>query len=169
MFPWRPGHLREPRYTARSLDAEQQENWQALVALFIRLPAQLDHQLRRDAGITHFEYQVLAFLSEAPERTLRMSALAESTEGTLPRLSQVAARLEAKGWVRRSTDPDDGRCTLATLTSKGMAKLVASAPGHVEAVRTLVFDSLTKAQQHQLGVIARRVVDAIDVAGSTGS
>jgi DNA-binding MarR family transcriptional regulator len=149
----------------RWLDAEEQEEWRALVGLFVRLPAQLDHQLRRDAGISHFEYQVLAILSEAPDRTLRMTALAVSTEGTLPRLSQVVARLQAKGWVRRSSDPADGRCTLATLTPRGMAKLVASAPGHVAAVRTLVFDSLTKTQQHQLGVIARRVVDAIDGSG----
>ncbi len=119
--------------------------------------------------MSHFEYQVLAVLSEATDRTLRMTALAASTEGTLPRLSQVAARLEAKGWVRRSTDPDDARCTLATLTPKGMSKLVASAPGHVDAVRTLVFDSLTKAQQHQLGIVARRVVDAMDAIGSPGS
>jgi DNA-binding MarR family transcriptional regulator len=144
------------------LDATEQETWRALVALFVRLPAQLDQQLRRDAGISHFEYQVLAILSEAPGRALRMTALAERTEGTLPRLSQVVARLEGRGWVRRRTDPADGRCTLATLTAKGMAKLVAIAPGHVDTVRTLVFDSLTKAQQQQLGAIGRRIVDAID-------
>ena len=59
-------------------------------------------QLRRDAGIGHFEYQVLALLSEAPGRTLRMSELATLAEGSLPRLSQVAARLEQRGWVRRT-------------------------------------------------------------------
>lgn len=155
----------EPRW----LDDDEQANWRALVALFVRLPAQLDQQLRRDAGISHFEYQVLAVLSEAPDRTMRMTALASSTEGSLPRLSQVVARLEAKGWAQRSTDPDDGRCTLATLTAKGSSKLVATAQGHVEAVRSLVFDSLTKAQQQQLGVIGRRVVGAIDAAESRSS
>ena len=59
--------------------------------------------------ISHFEYQVLALLSEAPGRTLRMSALATLAEGSLPRLSQVVARLEQRGWVRRTPDPADGR------------------------------------------------------------
>jgi DNA-binding MarR family transcriptional regulator len=154
---------------SRWLDDDEQQSWRALVGLFVRLPAQLDQQLRRDAGISHFDYQVLAILSEAPTRTMRMTALASSTEGSLPRLSQVVARLEAKGWVRRSTDPADGRCTLAVLTAKGAAKLAATAPGHVEAVRSLVFDSLTKGQQQQLGVIGRRIVDAIDAAESVPS
>ena len=153
----------------RWLDPDEQQSWRALVGLFVRLPAQLDQQLRRDAGISHFDYQVLAILSEAPAHTMRMTALASSTEGSLPRLSQVVARLEAKGWVRRSTDPHDGRCTLATITAKGLAKLVATAPGHVETVRSLVFDSLTKAQQQQLGVIGRRIVDAVDAAESRSS
>jgi hypothetical protein len=56
---------------------------------------------------------VLALLSEAPGRTLRMSALAALAEGSLPRLSQVVARLEQRGWIRRIPDPADGRYTLA--------------------------------------------------------
>jgi hypothetical protein len=69
------------------LDAEEQQTWLALAGTLIRLPAALDAQLRRDAGISHFEYQVLALLSEAPVRTLRMSALATMAEGSLSRLS----------------------------------------------------------------------------------
>ena len=74
------------------LDAQERQVWDALVAILVRLPAALDAQLRRDAGITHFEYQVLAILSESPERTLRMSDLAGRVESALPRLSQVVAR-----------------------------------------------------------------------------
>ena len=89
--------LQEPRW----LDAEESQAWRALASTLVRLPAALDAQLRRDAGLSHFEYQVLALLSEAPGRTLRMSELATLAEGSLPRLSQVAARLEQRGWVRR--------------------------------------------------------------------
>ena len=53
---------REPRW----LDAEERQAWLALASTLNRLPAALDAQLRRDAGITHFEYQVLAPLSGAP-------------------------------------------------------------------------------------------------------
>ena len=148
----------EPRW----LDAEERQAWLALASALNRLPAALDAQLRRDAGISHFEYQVLALLSEAPDRTLRMSALATLAEGSLPRLSQVVARLEQRGWVRRTPDPADGRYTLAILTDQGLAKVTEAAPGHVQEVRRLVFDPLTKAQSRQLREIGRRIMRAID-------
>jgi DNA-binding MarR family transcriptional regulator len=148
----------EPRW----LDTEESQAWRALASTLIRLPDALDAQLRRDAGISHFEYQVLALLSEAPGRTLRMSALATLAEGSLPRLSQVVARLEQRGWVRRTPDPADGRYTLAILTDEGRAKVAQAAPGHVEEVRRLVFDPLTKAQSRQLREIGRRITRAID-------
>ena len=148
----------EPRW----LDAEESQAWRALASALVRLPAALDAQLRRDAGISHFEYQVLALLSEAPGRTLRMSALATLAEGSLPRLSQVVARLEQRGWVRRTPDPADGRYTLATLTGQGRAKVTEAAPGHVQEVRRLVFDPLTKTQSRQLREIGRRIIRAID-------
>ena len=116
----------------RGLDAEESQAWRALAKTLVRLPAALDAQLRRNAGISHFEYDVLALLSEAPGRTLRMSTLAALAGGSLPRLSQVVARLEQRGWVRRNPDPDDGRYTLATLTGQGQAKVTEAAPGHVQ-------------------------------------
>jgi DNA-binding MarR family transcriptional regulator len=149
---------REPHW----LDIEEGQAWRALASTLIRLPAALDAQLRRDAGISHFEYQILALLSEAPGRTLRMSELAMQAEGSLPRLSQVVARLEQRGWVRRTPDPADGRYTLAILTDQGRAKLTEAAPGHVKEVRRLVFDPLTKAQSRQLREIGRRIMHAID-------
>jgi DNA-binding MarR family transcriptional regulator len=136
--------------TPRWLDDEERETWLALVTVLIHLPAALDAQLRRDAGISHYDYQVLAALSQAPRRTLRMSDLANQSEGSLPRLSQVVAKLEKRGWVRRVTDSSDARCTLATLTDEGWDKIVATAPGHVETVRRLVFDPLSPAQIKQL-------------------
>jgi DNA-binding MarR family transcriptional regulator len=148
----------EPRW----LDAEESQAWRALAHALIRLPAALDAQLRRDAGISHFEYQVLALLSEAPDRTLRMSALATLAEGSLPRLSQVVVRLEQRGWVRRTPDPADGRYTLAILTDQGQAKVTEAAPGHVQEVRRLVLDPLTKTQTRQLREISRRIMRAVD-------
>jgi DNA-binding MarR family transcriptional regulator len=148
----------EPRW----LTAEEMPTWFAVVSLMIRLPAALDAQLQLDAGLSHFEYQVLAGLSEAPDRSLRMSVLAMLAEGSLPRLSQVVGRLERRGWVRRVPDPGDGRYTLAVLTDEGLVKVEATAPGHVAEVRRLVFDPLTKAQVRQLRDIGRRIIRAID-------
>jgi DNA-binding MarR family transcriptional regulator len=151
-----------PEPAGRWLTEDEQAAWQTLVAVMIRLPAALDAQLQHDAGISHYEYQVLAGLSEAPERTLRMSALAALTEGSLSRLSQVVARMEKHRWVRRTPDPTDGRYTLATLTADGWDKVVAAAPGHVGAVRAHVFDRLSKAQIRQLTTIGQRITSVID-------
>jgi len=144
----------------RWLDEEERQAWLALVGIMRHLELALDTHLR-DEGLTHFEYGVMAALSEAPERELRMSALAAYAEGSLSRLSQVVTRLERKGYAHRRPDPADGRYTLATLTDEGYAKIVSTAPGHVAEVRRLVFDPLTKAQVRQLTHIGRRILRAI--------
>lgn len=143
------------------LTPEERQAWLALRSVVSRLDWALDAQLRRDAGISHFEYAVLATLSEAPSRTLRMSELAALANGSLSRLSQVVARLEQRQWACRAPDPADGRYTLATLTDSGYEKVVATAPGHVREVRRLVFDPLTKPQTQQLATIGQRIAAAI--------
>jgi DNA-binding MarR family transcriptional regulator len=148
----------EPRW----LSEEEMESWLALTSVLIRLSAALDGQLQRDAGISHFEYQVMAMLSMSEEQAVRMSELAALSDGSLSRLSHVVKRLEKRGWVRRAPDPDDGRYTLAILTVEGWKKVIETAPGHVEAVRRYVFDPLTKAQVRQLRDIGRRISVAID-------
>ena len=143
------------------LDGDEMAAWMSLLTTVIRLPAALDRRLQLDAGLTHFEYQVLAGLSEAPDRTLRMSVLAGFTQAQLPRLSQVATRMERRGWLRRRPDPTDGRYTLATLTEAGLAVVVEAAPDHVDTVRRLVFDHLTRTQVRQLHEITRRINRAV--------
>jgi DNA-binding MarR family transcriptional regulator len=141
----------------RWLDADEQATWMALTGVLVRLPAALEAQLQRDAGISHFEYQVLAGLSMTPGRTLQMSELADFAVASLSRLSHTVKRLEKQGWVRRTPDPADGRCTLAILTDAGWDKVEATAPGHVAEVRRLVFDPLTKTQQRQLREAGSRI------------
>jgi DNA-binding MarR family transcriptional regulator len=143
------------------LSEEELPTWLALVGVLIKLPAALDEQLQRDAGMNHFEHWALMGLSMHEGHSMRMSELAVLTNGSLSRLSQVISRLEKRGYVRRATDPTDGRCTLAILTEAGLSKLLDTAPGHAEAVRRLVFDPLTKAQARQLREILHRVIRAI--------
>jgi DNA-binding MarR family transcriptional regulator len=143
------------------LDEAEREAWLGLVNILIRLPRALDAQLLDDQGLSHYEYSVLASLSEAAERTMRMSELACATEGSLSRLSQVVARLEKRGWVQRRPDARDGRYTLATLTDTGWDATVAAAPGHVREVRRLIFAALTHRQVTQLTEISRRINRAI--------
>ena len=87
------GPTAEPQW----LTGEERDAWIPLVGMLIKLPAALDAQLQRDAGLSHFEYMVLSRLSEAPDRTLRMSDLAILANGSLSRLSHVVTRLERRG------------------------------------------------------------------------
>jgi DNA-binding MarR family transcriptional regulator len=146
----------------RWLDAEERKAWLGTLAMMMRLLPALDAQLQRDSGLSNFEYQVLAGLSESPARTMRISELARLAEGSLARVSQVLSRLEKRGWIDRTPDPEDGRYTLAILTAAGFEVVVAAAPGHVDAVRRYVLDPLTQAQLKQLVAISKRIVHAID-------
>ena len=149
----------------RWLDEDELTAWIRLVGVVELLPGVLDTQLRREAGLTHFEYYVLAMLSESPQRTLRMTALAARTNATLPRLSHVVRRLEDRGLVARSACPEDARATNAQLTDAGWRKLEATAPGHVATVREHVIDALTPEQVEQLSGIAGAILDRLDPDG----
>lgn len=136
--------------------------WLRMIAVVELLPGVLDTQLRRDAGLSHFEYQVLAMLSQAPDVTLRMTGLAARTNATLPRLSHVVGRLEDKELVKRVPCPGDKRATNAVLTARGQQKVVESAPGHLVAVRRHVIDALSPEQVRQLTDICEAVLVRID-------
>jgi DNA-binding MarR family transcriptional regulator len=149
----------------RWLDDEERAAWLRLVAVVELLPGVLDAQLRRDDGLSHFDYFVLAVLSESPERTLRMTALAQRTNATLPRLSHVVQRLEGRDLVERFPCPQDRRATNVRLTTAGWDAVVAAAPGHVETVRTHVLDVLSRAQLEQLTAIGDALLTRLDPEG----
>jgi DNA-binding MarR family transcriptional regulator len=153
----------------RWLDAGELAAWTRFVAVLELLPAALDAQLRRDAQLTHFDYFVLAMLSEAEQRTMRMTELARQTSATLPRLSHVMKRLEERDLVRRVPCPEDRRATNAVLTDTGWSTLVEAAPGHVGFVRHHVIDALTPEQVEQLAAISDAVLGRLDPDGSFGA
>ena len=146
------------------LTAEELDSWLSVVRLMTWLPWSIDQQLQRDSKLGMVEYQVLAMLSESPERTRRMSSLAEVTNASLSRLSRVVTRLEERGLVRRETDPKDGRFTNAILTEDGFQTLAAAAPGHVAHVRSLVIDLLSPERLRTLGRDADRILSRIDTS-----
>jgi DNA-binding MarR family transcriptional regulator len=147
------------------LTATELASWLSVVRLMTWLPWSIDQQLQRDSNLRMVEYQVLAMLSESPERTMRMSSLAEVTNASLSRLSHLVERLETRGFVRRAPDPADGRFTNAILTEKGFGALVEAAPGHLAHVRSLVVDVLSSEQLRRLGRDAARIMSRIDTSG----
>lgn len=149
---------------ARWLSADEQAAWLSLWTTTVWLPTRLDQQMRRDAGLSLVEYHSLSQIDMSPERTLRLSELASVTNMSLSHLSRVVTRLEKAGLLRREPDPSDGRSTLAILTDAGHDRVVAAAPGHVEAVRTYVFDRLDETQKAALGDALGPIAEALHPA-----
>ena len=91
-----------------------------------------------------------------------MTALAELTHSTLPRLSHVVSRLAERGYVERTPCPEDRRATNARLTDVGRRELIRATPGHIALVRRVVIDSLNREQLGQLAEIATAIGRALD-------
>src|SRR5690349_197217 len=148
--------MEEPRW----LTAGEQDAWRSFMAGCRALFTAVDAQLQRDAGMPLAYYEILVRLSEAPGRALRMSQLAEATSASKSRSSHAVARLEERGWVRRSDCPTDRRGQVAELTDEGYAALADAARGHVEQVRRSLFDALTPEQVAQLKAISEAMIAA---------
>ncbi|MFN2539812.1 MAG: MarR family winged helix-turn-helix transcriptional regulator [Mycobacteriales bacterium] len=150
----------------RWLTDDEQRAWLAWLGATELLMASLDTQLQRDAGFPHAYYAILAQLSAAPDRTLRMSDLASVVNASPSRLSHAVGKLEERGWVNRKPSTCDKRSTLCTLTDAGFEVLKEQAPGHVAAVRKHLFDRLTPEQVAQLEQICNAVLDGLDPSGA---
>jgi len=142
----------------RWLDEYEQVTWRTYLAATKAIGEAIDSQLQRDADIPLTYYEILVRLSEAADRMLRMSQLAERCLASRSRLSHAVTRLEERGWVERRPCADDGRGMLASLTTEGMAALADAAPGHVSAVREQIFDRLTPEQIKQLREIGEAIL-----------
>lgn len=147
--------------TTRWLSPAEQRAWRAYVAASSLLEDAIDRRLQAEAGMSHLYYSILAMLSEAPDRRLRMTELAEVLKITRSRLTYAVKRLESDGALRREGCPTDRRGQVTILTDEGMATLERTAPGHVETVRSAVFDQLTPEQVGQLEEICGSITRAI--------
>jgi DNA-binding MarR family transcriptional regulator len=145
----------EPRW----LDDDERHLWLSWIFASRLLWGEIERDLQRDSEIPYGYYELLVMLSAAPNRTLRMSELADATQSSRSRLSHAIARLEESGWVRRDRCGEDRRGAFAVLTDKGFAALEAAAPMHVESVRRHLFDQLSPEQQRELTEICDRLLD----------
>jgi DNA-binding MarR family transcriptional regulator len=142
----------------RWLTPAEQLAWRTFLTACQTLFGAIDAQLLHDSQIPHGYYEILVRLSEAPGRALRMTQLAEASTSSKSRLSHAVARLEERGWVRRTDCPTDRRGQIAQLTDEGFAALAAAAPGHVDQVRRSLIDQLTPDQVDQLREISAAII-----------
>jgi DNA-binding MarR family transcriptional regulator len=130
--------------------------WRRYIVASRRLIEALDTDLDQH-DLSMADYEILAQLSDAPDRRMRMAELAEIAMLSRSRLSHRMKVMEEAGWVRREACPDDKRGFFAVMTPKGWKAIVAAAPDHVASVRTRFVDKLSKADQLVLAEIFERV------------
>jgi DNA-binding MarR family transcriptional regulator len=146
----------EPRW----LNAAEMKAWRRYIIASRRLLEALDDDLAAH-DISMSDYEVLAQLSEAPERRMRMSELADVAMISRSRLSHRIKVMEKAGWVKREACPIDKRGYFAVMTPKGWKAIVAAAPDHVASVRDRFLDALDKSDQKVLAEIFERVATRI--------
>ncbi|WP_255307980.1 MarR family winged helix-turn-helix transcriptional regulator [Streptomyces marincola] len=144
------------------LNDDEQHMWRQWMGLDAELLATLNRELQADAGLSNPDYQVLVVLTDTAEGRIRVSDLAASLQWERSRVSHHVVRMEKRQLVSRLGCPDDGRGAFVRITETGRAAIARAAPGHVRAVRRLVFDALTADEVIQLGEIFQRLRSRID-------
>jgi DNA-binding MarR family transcriptional regulator len=136
--------------TKRPLSPTEEALWRALMRIVKILPRNLDTDLIRGAGLTASEYTTIMTLSEAPNRELRMTDLANTTGLSASRTTRLVDDLQSRGWVTKVASSSDARGNVARLTPRGMAKLKSAWPVHLLSVRTRFLDHIEDSSVSQL-------------------
>lgn len=139
------------------LKDDEQRTWRSVLRMHAQLTAALAQALKTDSGMSISDYEVLAILSEAPDRVLQARELRCELQWEKSRLAHRIRRMEQRGYVRRDASTDDRRAPLVCLTETGLAAIRAAAPTHVARVRELFFAALTPAQTRAM----REAADAV--------
>ena len=142
----------EPKW----LNPREMKAWRSYIIASRHLLDALDSDLDGH-DLSMADYEVLAQLSDAPDRRMRMSELAEIAMLSKSRLSHRMKVMEKAGWVRREVCDDDKRGSFAVMTEKGWRAIVKAAPDHVKSVRSRFVDNLTSKDQEELAKIFDRV------------
>src|SRR5580700_9063585 len=153
------------RMTGTWLTADEQRAWRTYLRLNSLLPARLNRQLQQDSGLTLPEYEVLVQLSEAPQQQRRPFQICEALNWEQSRLSHQLTRMQHRGLVAREECEADGRGAFVVLTAAGANAIQSAAPGHVAAVRRLVFDRLGDDQRAAFEQACTAIIDALAELG----
>gem|GEM_PF-225240 len=148
------------------LDERQQQAWRSLQVMQARLNAALACELAADAGLSLADYVVLVVLTENPAGSARLFELAGYLGWEHSRASHHIARMAARGLVRKERCATDRRGAVVSVTAAGRRAIEKAAPGHVRAVRRYVVDVLCDDELDALGAAARKIVGAIERAGT---
>lgn len=144
-----------------SLSAFEADTWARMWACHMQLPCVLDAQLKRDSGVSYFEFQAMLKIGESPNASRRMTDLSDATAMSLSHLSRVITRLEKKGFVARIPDPNDGRVTFAALTPSGQRALASGMNGYFTELRRIFFDNVDESELETVASVLARMNAAL--------
>lgn len=147
--------------TGQWLTPEEQRAWRTYLRMSTLLPAFLGRQLQRDSGLSLPEYEVLVQLSEAPGHRMRPYQLCEALNWEQSRLSHQLTRMEKRGLVAREECAADGRGAEVILRTDGAESIGSAAPGHVAAVREVVFSRLSEADRRTFEKVCAEILGAL--------
>jgi len=132
------------------LDSDEMRAWRSYITTSVDLMKALEHDVA-PYGITMGDYQLLAMISEAPDRRLRLCDLADALRLSRGGLTRRMDGVLRNGLVERVQDQADRRVAFAELTTKGWNLLKKVAPIHLQSVRTLMIDHLSRAEIKAIG------------------
>ncbi|MEU6608411.1 MarR family winged helix-turn-helix transcriptional regulator [Streptomyces shenzhenensis] len=165
--PWPSG--RRARDSAESVaptrprvPQEQREDWQSLVILAHLVEAELDRQTRRDAGIPHSHFKILALLAGADQHTMGLTRLSRALRFHKSRLSHALRSLEADGLLRREDTPEKGRAYQAVLTRHGLDLVERVLPLQDVFAWDTALAGLSATEVTQLRTFAERIIANLD-------
>ncbi len=150
------------------LSPDEERAWRTLIRLMVGLPRAIDDDLVRREGLSLTRYVVLMRLSEAPDRSLRMTDLAEAASISPSRMTRIVQAMTTEGLVTRRAVPGDGRASLATLTDAGLRRLEKAWPAHLAGVRTILLDHIDPAELATFHRLTEQLLRGIEPAIGDG-
>jgi DNA-binding MarR family transcriptional regulator len=154
-----PQRVQEPAQPSRRIVPTHTElaSWRSFLRAHATITKTLEAELEIEQQLSLAAYDVLVQLSEAPERRLRMTELADAVLLSRSGVTRLVDRLEKVGLVARSRVADDGRGVAAKLTDRGLNRLRVAATTHLRGVRQHFADRLDESDLADLERVSRKL------------
>ena len=146
----------------RWLTAQEEHLWRGWLKLNTDLATTLQRELQQDVGLSMPDFEVLVHLTDNPEGRVRVTDLAGLLQWERSRVSHHVTRMEGRGLVARVECSEDGRGAFVVITPQGRAAIEEAAPGHVRAVRRLMFDALSEEETAALAAVIDKLLARLD-------
>ena len=141
-----------------SSESEGHQVWRQYLRGHATVARALEAELLLEEQLSLAAFDVLAELAEAPQRSLRMTELADAVLLSRSGVTRMVDRLERLGLVTRGRVLEDGRGIAATLSEQGADLLKRASVTHRDAVRRYFVNRLDESDLRDLRRISQRLI-----------